>query len=116
MRDAVPRFLRGIVPFRGAGLDRPQPLEAAFRYRVPPDRRSQLTYLRAGNSSDELVCLTLLRDGVVARLFPVGAKNAAHVSLAVVEDLPPDTEIAVCVSAPDGVDVTLVLDIGLMEI
>ena len=75
-----------------------------------------MTYLRAGNSSADLACVTLMRDGAAMRLFPVGAKAAAHVSLAVVEDLTPDTVIVVCASAPQGVEGTLVLDIGLMEI
>ena len=116
MRDAIPRFMNGVFAFRGAGLDVPQRLDAALAYRVPADRHAQLTYLRAGNSSDELACITLMRDGAVLRLFPVGAKAASHVSLSVVEDLPPETEIVVYASAPHGVATTLVLDIGLMEI
>ena len=116
MRDAVPRFLNGVFALHGAGLDKPQRLHSALVYRVPADRHAQLTYLRAGNSSDELACITLMRDGAPMRLFPIGAKAATHVSLAVVEDLPPETEIAVFASAPDGIATTLVLDIGLMEI
>ena len=115
MRDAVPKFLQGVGPFCGVGLDTPQPL-GTLASRVPADRRAQLNYFRAGNSSDDLACVTLLRDGAVMRLFPIGTKGAAHVSLAVVEDLPPETEITVAARAQHGTAGALVLDIGLMEI
>ena len=39
-----------------------------------------------------------------------------HVSLAVVEDLLPDTKIEVLIAAPEDVAGTIVLDIGFMEI
>jgi len=50
------------------------------------------------------------------RLFPIGAKSDSHVSLAVVEDLSPETKIEVLVAAPAGTAGTVVLDIGLVEI
>ena len=83
---------------------------------MPPDRRAQAVYLRAGNSSDELVCLTLTRDGKPLRLFPVGAKAALHVPLAVLEDLEPDSRIEVLVAGPSGTRGQIVLDLGLVEI
>ncbi len=114
--DTTPRFLQGIFPFTGDGLGKSKLLGTTTSYMVPGDKRSQLIYLRAGNSSGELIVLTLLRDGKVMRLFPVGAKDAVHVSLAVVEDLMPDTKLDVCISAPSGVSGDVVLDIGLLEI
>ncbi len=111
-----PRTLSGVFPFAGAGLERPAPLAEGARYRVPPDRRAQAIYLRAGNSADALACLTVTRDGAVMRLFPVGAKAAIHVPLAVLEDLEPDTLVEVLVSAPEGAEGHIVLDLGLMEI
>jgi hypothetical protein len=47
--EAVPRFLQGLFPFK----------------------RAQLIYLRAGNSSGELVYLLLTRDGKPMRSVPV---------------------------------------------
>ncbi len=111
-----PKILTGVFPFVGAGLERPIPLDAGLVYRVPPDRRAQAIYLRAGNSADALVCLTMTRDGAVLRLFPVGAKAAIHVPLAVLEDLEPDATVDVLVSAPEGAEGHIVLDLGLMEI
>jgi hypothetical protein len=110
-----PKFLQGIYPFTGAGLEAPTPLGDAT-YTAPADKRAQLIYFRAGNSSADLICLSLFRDGSLMRLFPVGAKADSHVSLAVVEDLEPDTKLEVRVAAPSGVSGSVVLDIGLLEI
>ena len=115
MIESRPRFLQGTVSFEGAGLDQPKPLPA-LAYTVPRDRRAQLIYLRAGNSSPELVCLALLRDDRPIRLFPVGAKAAIHVQLAVVEDLEPEQRIELTLAAPAGLTGTVVVDVGLIEI
>jgi hypothetical protein len=114
--ESTPRFLQGIFPFAGEGLDKAKLLASTMVYIVPADKRSQLIYIRAGNSSDELLCLSLYRDGKVMRLFPVGAKEAVHVSLAVVEDLMPDSKLEVLVSGPVGASGMVVVDIGLLEI
>ncbi len=114
--ESIPKFLSGVFAFSGTGLDGPAPLDGSLTYVVPPDRRSQLVYLRAGNSSDALICLTLMRDGRSMRLFPIGARSAMHVPLTVTEDLQPETKLQVHVSAPSGVSGHVVLDIGLVEI
>jgi hypothetical protein len=114
--ETTPRFLQGIFPFTGAGLDKSALLGSTLTYMVPGDKRSQLIYFRGGNSSGELIVLTLMRDGKPMRIFPIGAKAATHVSLAVVEDLMPDTKVEVFVAAPAGTSGDVVLDIGLLEI
>ena len=111
-----PKILTGVFAFGGRGFDQPSLLDASLVYVVPPDRRAQAIYLRAGNSCDELICLTLTRDGKPMRLFPVGAKGSVHVPLAVLEDIEPDCKIEVLVSAPAGTRGHVVLDLGLMEI
>ncbi len=116
MMESVPKFLNGVYSFSGAGLGKPALLDPSLVYNVAPDRRAQLVYLRAGNSADALVSLTLMRDGKPMRLFPVGAKAAEHVPLTVVEDLQPDTKLEVHFAAPEGVTGQLVLDLGLVEI
>jgi hypothetical protein len=115
MMDSTPRFLSGIFPFIGGGLTAPAPL-AELSYKVPFDKRSQLIYLRAGNSCDELITVVLMRDGSPMRYFPVGAKASYHVPLSVVEDLMPESRIEVYLAAPQGTSGTVVLDIGLIEI
>ncbi len=114
--ETTPRFLNGVYDFTGAGLASPAPLHAALAYAVPSDKRSQLIYFRAGNSADALIAVTLMKDGKSFRTFPIGAKDAVHVPLAVVEDLMPDSTLEVFVAAAAGVAGTVVLDIGLIEI
>jgi assimilatory nitrate reductase catalytic subunit len=114
--ETTPRFLQGIFPFAGEGLDRSALLGTTLTYMVPGDKRAQLIYFRAGNSSEELIVLTIMRDGMPMRLFPIGAKADTHTSLAVVEDLMPDTKIDVFIAAPSGVSGYVALDIGLLEI
>ena len=72
-------------------------------------------YFRGGNSSDELVYAVLTRDDEAMRLFPMGAKESTHVPLRVVEDLRPDTTLAVRLAAPEGVTGTVVVDVGIIE-
>lgn len=114
--DATPRLLQGIFPFTGKGLQKPTLLSAELAYTVPADKRAQLIYLRAGNSSDELIYLLLRLAGKPMRYFPVGAKSTVHVSLAVIEDIFPETPLEILVGAPAGLVGTLVIDVGLLEI
>jgi hypothetical protein len=116
MRESIPQFRSGIFPFTGSGYEKPSLLSPKLAYSVPPDKRSQLIYFRAGNSSGELIYITLIKDGAPMRYFPIGAKGSEHVSLAVVEDLPPETKLEASVGAPPGVTGFVVIDIGLMEI
>jgi len=114
--EAAPRFLQGVFPFTGGGLDKPAPLDGKLAYKVPPDKRAQLIYLRAGNSSAELVYLVLTRDDKPMRYFPIGAKSAVHVPLAVIEDIQPGSKLEILIGAPEGVAGTVTLDLGLLEI
>jgi hypothetical protein len=114
--ETTPRFLNGVYGFTGKGLTAPAPLDSGLAYTVPADKRSQLIYFRGGNSADGLVSVSLMMDGRLFRLFPIGAKGVVHVPLAVVEDLLPDSKVEVFVAAPEGVSGHVVLDIGLIEI
>ncbi|MEO3808711.1 hypothetical protein ABGB17_06890 [Sphaerisporangium sp. B11E5] len=97
-------------------MDAPYPVASALRYVVPDGVVAQPVYLRGGNTSDELVCVILIRDGAPMRYFPIGAKAGTHVSLRVVEDLEPGTTIDLFVAAPDGAEGSLVVDLGLVEV
>ncbi len=114
--ETTPRFLNGVFDFTGQGLKSGALLDDSLVYTVPADRRSQLIYFRAGNSGDALIAVTLMRDGKPMRTFPVGAKGAMHVPLAVVEDLFPDSRVEVFLAAPEGASGQVVLDVGLLEI
>jgi hypothetical protein len=50
------------------------------------------------------------------RYFPISAKGAVHVPLAIVEDIEPESKLSLSVGAPEGLAGTLLIDLGLMEI
>ena len=114
--NPMPRFIHGTFSFSGKGLDAPQPLAGGARFVVPPDKRVQLIYVRAGNSSDALTSLVLTRNGKPIRYFPIGARSSMHVPLAVVEDIFPESVLEALVAAPEGVTGTLIVDIGMLEV
>jgi hypothetical protein len=114
--SSAPRFLQGVFTFEGQGLQAPSLLDASLRYTVPPGTVAQPVYLRAGNSSEEMIYLSLVRDGEPMRLFPIAARGATHVALRVVEDLLSDTVLELFVGAPKGVTGTVIVDAGLVEI
>ena len=113
---STPRFLQGAFPFEGAGLDKPSPVAPALSYVVPAGVTTQPVYFRGGNSSDEMIAVVLVRDGVPMRWFPIGAKGDTHVALRVVEDLLADSRLELHVAAPEGLSGTVVVDLGLVEV
>jgi hypothetical protein len=115
MIDSEPKFIQGVIPFTGAGYDTPVPLPSAV-YTVAADKRAQLLYFRGGNSTAEMIGIVLMRDGALMRYFPIGAKAADHVQLAVVEDLAPETKLELMILAPAGSSGTVIVDLGVVEI
>jgi hypothetical protein len=113
---STPKFLQGVFPYEGKGLDRPAPLDPSLSYQVPDGVYAQAVYFRGGNAADELVCAVLVRDGRPMRYFPIGAKGDVHVPLRVVEDLPGGSVVELWLAAPAGVAGTVVIDLGLVEI
>jgi hypothetical protein len=112
----TPRFLQGLYDFEGSGLQKPAPLVPSVEYSVPFDKRAQLIYFRAGNSTGELIYFVLTRQGKPMRFFPVGAKAAIHVPLALVEDLNPEEHVVLLIAAPVGIKGSVLVDVGLIEI
>lgn len=112
----TPRFLQGVYTFEGQGMEKPFLLDPALSYVVPLGATAQPLYFRGGNSTGELVCVVLMRDGVPMRYFPVGARETTHVALRVVEDLDSDTRVELHLAAPEGLSGTLVVDFGMVEI
>jgi assimilatory nitrate reductase catalytic subunit len=113
---STPRFLQGVYPITGEGLDKPGPIDPALRYTVPGGANAQALYFRGGNSTDHLVYVLLVRDGVPMRWFPIGAKGDVHVPLRVVEDMPGGTVVELQAAAPIGVTGELVVDLGMVEV
>lgn len=111
-----PVFLQGIYEVAGAGADKPALLHPSLTYTVPPGVTTQPLYFRGGNGADELVTVVLVRDGSPMRYFPIGAKGAVHVQLAVVEDIEDGSVLELHAAAPDGLVGTVVVDMGLVEV
>ena len=110
------KFIQAALPFVGQGLLNPKSLGKSAAYSVPSDQRAQLVYFRGGSSLADLVCVSLLRDGALLRLFPIGAKSTVHIPLAVIEDLEPGSVLEVQLAAPTGAEGVIFLDIGLVEV
>ncbi|HEX6277640.1 MAG TPA: molybdopterin oxidoreductase [Polyangiaceae bacterium] len=112
----TPKFVQGVFVYEGRGLSESVPLRPSARYKVSFDKRAQLIYLRAGNSVDSMIYLALYKGERPVRFFPIGAKGAIHVELAIVEDIDPETELELRVGAPEGVKGVVLVDLGLLEI
>ncbi len=111
-----PSFIQGLFQYEGRGLSTPVSFSPPAAYTVSFSKRAQLIYFRAGNPLAEMIYVVLMRRGEPVRYFPIGAKSAVHVPLAVVEDLDPDTTVDVLVGAPEGAAGSVLLDIGFVEI
>jgi len=111
-----PRFIQGVFGFEGRGLERAEPLRPEAVYQAPRDRRVQLIYFRGGNSAAELIYLVLRQNERPLRYFPIGARAAVHVPLAIVEDIPPLARVDLLIGAPEGVRGTVLIDVGLVEV
>ena len=110
------RFLQGIYPFTGFGIDKPAPIDPDLTRLVPDGAVAQALYFRGGNSTDELVIVVLMRDGVPMRYFPIGAKSDVHVPLRVVEDLEGGTAIELYLAASAGLTGYVTVDLGMVEV
>lgn len=114
--ESSPHFLQGVFTFEGKGIESPVPLAPSLSYTVPAGTTAQTVYFRGGNTTGELICVLLVRDGKPMRYFPIGAKNHVHVPLRVVEDLDGGTVIELLLAAPEGAAGAVVLDLGLVEV
>jgi len=110
------KFLQGIFTFHGVGLEKLAPIDPALTYVVPDGSVAQALYFRGGNSSDQLVIVVLMKDGVPMRYFPIGSKSDVHVPLRVVEDVDSGSAIELYLAAEAGLVGTVVVDVGLVEV
>lgn len=111
-----PVFMQGIFTAQGCGVDKPALLHPDLTYTVPAGVTTQPLYFRGGNDADELVTVVLVRDGSPMRYFPIGARAATHVALAVVENLEDGTVLELHLAAREGLTGTVVVDLGLVEV
>ena len=69
---------------------------------MPDGSVAQALYFRGGNTTDEVITVVLMRDGVPMRYFPIGARSDVHVPLRVVEDLEGGTAVELYLAASTG--------------
>jgi assimilatory nitrate reductase catalytic subunit len=100
----------------GRGLFDLAPLDDSLTYTVPFGKRARFVYLRAGNHAEDLVYLVLSANGKPLRYFPIGPRGDFHVPLAIVEAHPAGTKMEVQFAAPRGLNGTLIVDAGFLEI
>ncbi|SIR89103.1 molybdopterin oxidoreductase [Williamsia sterculiae] len=112
---STPKFLQGVFGFTGSGLTKQAPLDPSLSYVVPQGMTVQPLYFRGGNSSDELVYVTLLRDQAPMRWFPLGARGSVNIPLRVVEDVDADSVLELVFAAPEGCTGELVIDFGMVQ-
>ena len=108
-------FLQGIYQFQGLGMEKPVPIHSELSHYVPDGVVNQTLYFRGGNSSSELVVVVLMRNGVPMRYLPIGARSDVHVPLRVVEDIDGGSAVELYLAAPEGVNGTVVIDLGMVE-
>ncbi len=113
---ATPRFLQGVYPFIGRGIFEQDVVDESLHYTVPAGFTAEITYLRAGNLSTEMLYLVITANGSPLRYFPLGAGSSCHVELAIVERHLAGTRIDVAFAAPRALSGAIVLDIGILEI
>lgn len=107
-------LLQKIFTYEGTGLDAQPSLIEDLAYTVAQGCTSGVQYVRAGNASEGMALVTLMKNGEAMRLFPISAGGTVHVPLAIVDDLKPGTDITVLVSGESSG--TVVLDIGILEV
>jgi hypothetical protein len=113
--ETTARFLNGVYPFEGKGLDAPYPLADALTYTVPADKRAahlparRQLLRRAGQPDPHArrqadAAVPGGRQGGSAR---PARRGGGHL---------PEAKIEVFVAAPQGASGQVVLDVGIMEV
>ena len=112
---ARPVFFQGVLPFLGDGLMNPRLLNPEMVYTVPAGCNAALMYIRAGNASDQMICLSVVGDGRVRRYLPIGPQEGSHVELVIKDAIPAGTRLELHLSTGPGVLGTVVVDVGFLE-
>lgn len=110
-----PCFLQGVYPFMGEGLIKASLLSPELVYTIPKGKIAKLAYFRAGNASDQLIYLSVMKNGVPMRYFPIAPQGDSHVALAIQEEIPEETRLEIHLAAAEGVFGTVILDVGFVE-
>ena len=111
------RFLQGIFEFQGLGIDKPAPLDDSLVYVVPDGSIAQALYFRGGNTSDELVAVVLMKDGVADALLPDRCQGRRARTTAGGARTSKAAPRSSCTSPlRQGLTGSVVVDVGLVEV
>jgi assimilatory nitrate reductase catalytic subunit len=105
-------LLQTITDIEGEGIDSPQDLN--LTYSILQGCTAGVQYVRAGNTTEGMINITVLNDGKAMRYMPVAAGSAIHVPLSIVDELQPGTEISIAAAAERSGK--LILDVGILEV
>jgi assimilatory nitrate reductase catalytic subunit len=105
-------LLQTIIDIEGEGIDSLQDLN--LTYSVSQGCTAGVQYVRAGNTTDGMINVAVLKDGKAMRYVPVAAEGTIHVPLAIVNELQPGTAISIVAAAEASGK--LILDVGILEV
>ncbi len=114
--QAVPRFLHGVYPFVGRGVYELSPLSDSLSFTVPQHRTVETPYVRAGNSSDDLIYLAISANGSPVHYYPLGPRSDIDIAPSIGETHSAGTRLDICFAAPRGLAGSVIVDVGLVEI
>lgn len=108
-----PVLLQGVYAFETTGLTKPELLSKKLSYEVPPHCVVGIRYIRVGNKSDGMICVSTVVNGDQHRLIPVAANATIHVPLAIVEPIISGSQIEIHIaSEKSGV---AIIDCGCLQ-
>ena len=94
-----PVLLQGVYAFETTGLTKPELLSKKLSYEVPPHCVVGIRYIRVGNKSDGMICVSTVVNGDSHRLIPVAANATIHVPLAIVEPIISGSQIEIHIAS-----------------
>lgn len=108
-----PILLQGTFDFPATGLKTPDLLSKKLVYTVPIGHVLGVRYIRVGNISDGMVIVSTVVNGLPHRIIPCAANNVIHVPFAIVDPIPPGSQIEIYVASDHGG--TAVIDCGCLQ-
>lgn len=108
-----PILLQGTFDFPETGLKTPDLLSKKLVYTVPIGHVLGVRYLRVGNVSDGMVVISTVVNGLPHRIVPCAANDVIHVAFAIVDPIPPGSQIEIYVASTSSG--TAIIDCGCLQ-
>lgn len=108
-----PILLQGTFDFPATGLKTPELLSKKLVHTVPIGSVLGVRYLRVGNVSDGMLVVSTVVNGLPHRIVPCAANDVIHVPFAIVDPIPPGSQIEIYVASISSG--TAVIDCGCLQ-